>query len=105
MYIRQFIIFFIFYTYSITAFALNNTGFDEICSIYTEVINSNMSKEQRSTYVYDNVAARVSNKDALDAHGSVFQLDPAERYEVFKQGAEMSLGRNWDCDAVKTLME
>lgn len=105
MLIRQFLIFIIFYIYAVTAFAQDNTGFDEICSIYTEATNSSMPKEQLSKYIFDNVAERVSNVDALDAHGSVFHLDPSERYSVFKQGAEMSLKRSWDCPAVKVLME
>lgn len=105
MLIRQFLIYIILYLYAITAYALDNKGFDEICSIYTEAINSSMLKEQLSEYVFDNVAARVSNSDALDAHGSIFQLDPAERYSIFKQAAEMSLKRSWDCAAVKELME
>lgn len=105
MLIRQFFIYIIFCTYAITAFALDDTGFDEICTIYTEAKNSSMPKEQLSQYIFDNVAIRVSNVDALDAHGSVFHLDPAERYSVFKQAAEMSLKRNWDCAAVKALMK
>lgn len=105
MLIRQLLIFIIFCTFSITAFAINNTDFDEICTIYTEAINSSMPKEQLSQYIFDNVAIRVNNIDALEAHGSVFHLDPTERYSIFKQAAEMSLKRSWDCAAIKALME
>ena len=105
MHIRQFLIFIIFYTFAITASAINDTGFDEICAIYTEAKNSSMPKDQLSQYIFDNVAIRVNNIDALDAHGSVFHLDPTERYSIFKQAAEMSLNRSWDCAATKALME
>ena len=105
MRIHQIVLGFIFYSYTIIACAVENTGFDEICKIYTEAINSSMPKEQLSKYIFDNVKSRVNNIDALDAHGSVFQLDPAERYSIFKQGAEMSLKRSWDCSAVKSLMK
>ena len=105
MLIRQLLILIIFSTFAITAFALNDSGFDEICTIYTEAKNSSMPKEQLNQYIFDNVATRVNNIDALDAHGSVFHLPPTERYSIFKQAAEMSLKRNWDCAAVKALMK
>ena len=104
MLIRQFLLCIVFCTYAIAASAVDHTSFDEICIIYTEAKNSSMPKEQRSQYIFDNVSTRVSNVDALDAHGSVFHLDPTERYSIFKQAAEMSLKRNWDCAAVKALM-
>ena len=105
MHWRQFLLCIIFSTYTITAYALEHTGFDEICSIYTETVNSSMTKEQRSQYVFDNVEAQVSDVDALDAHGSIFQLDLVKRYSIFKQAAEMSLKRSWDCAAVRALMK
>ena len=105
MLILQLLLCLIFCAYAITACAVDSAGFDEICTIYTEAKNSSMPKEQLSRYIFDNVATRVSDIDALDAHGSVYQLDPAERYSIFKQGAEMSLKRSWDCAPVKEIME
>ena len=57
---------------SISAFS--ETGFDEICKIYTEAKNSSLTKSQLSDYVFDNVKNRVNSKDALDAHSAVFSL-------------------------------
>lgn len=100
---RKFITIIFIWTYSIVAFASDH-GFDEICRIYTEAQNSSMQKEQLSRYIFDNVKKRVNNKDALDAHDVVFLADPKERYSLFKQSAELSLKRSWDCPAVKALM-
>jgi hypothetical protein len=81
------------------------TGFDEICRIYTEAQNSSMTGEALSTYIFDNVEQRVTLKDARDAHEIVFQVEPAKRYYIFKQTAELILKHPWDCPAAKNLMQ
>jgi len=82
-----------------------NKGFDTICQIYTEAINSSMTKKQLSEYIFDNIKSRVVNKDALEAHAVIFQLEPPKRYAIFKKSAEYSLKRNWHCDAMKEIMK
>lgn len=89
---------------SFNAMASEETSFDEICRIYTEARNSSMTGEQMSTYIFDNVDQRVASKDAREAHEVIFQLDPTERYDIFKQSAELVLQHPWDCPAVKNLM-
>lgn len=89
---------------SLNAVAAENTGFDEICRIYTEAQNSSMAGEQLSTYIFDNIEQRVTLEDARDAHEIVFQLEPAKRYDIFKQSAELVLKHPWDCPAAKNLM-
>ena len=91
---------------SISAFAKdNNSGFDLICQIYTEARNSSMTKEQLNNYIFDNVENRVKSKDAIEAHTAVFNLEPKKRYPIFKESAEYSLKKKWECDAVKFLMK
>lgn len=90
---------------SFNAVATEETGFDEICRIYTEAQNSSMTGELLSTYIFDNVDQRVTLKDARVAHEIIFQLDPPKRYAIFKESAELSLQHPWDCPAVKSLMQ
>jgi hypothetical protein len=78
--------------------------FNEICRIYTEINNSNMSKDVASKYVMANVKERVSSKDALIAHEAIMQAMPDQRYQLFKQSAEWKTGSTWDCDAMKHLL-
>ena len=80
-------------------------GFVTICDIYTEAINSSMNKEQLSDYIFSNIKNRISDKDALEAHDVIFQLEPAKRYLIFKESAEYSLKKSWNCESVKKLME
>jgi hypothetical protein len=90
--------------FSLHAVAAEDTGFNEICRIYTEAQNSSMLGQQLSTYIFDNVEQRVISKDARDAHDAIFQLDPTKRYEIFKQSAELALRHLWNCPAAKNLM-
>jgi len=83
----------------------DQTGFDEVCKIYTEVLNSNMSADESGRYIFDNVAQRVQSKEALDAHDVIFQLKPAERYSLFKEAAEHALKKKWECAAMNSLMK
>lgn len=81
------------------------SGFDEVCRIYTEAKNSSLTKQQLSDYLNDNVAKRVSNKDALALHDVIPQVSPSERYKIFKESVEISLKTTWDCSAMKALMK
>jgi len=91
---------------SISAFAIDNiSGFDVICQIYTEANNSSMTKEQLNNYIFDNVESRVKSIDAIEAHTAVFNLEPKKRYPIFKESAEYSLKKKWNCDAIKLLMK
>jgi len=108
MFFRKLIQAILICAYSLCAHAAESTnnvsGFDTICQIYTEAVNSSMTKEQLSHYIFNNVESRVKSTDALEAHTAVFNLEPARRYSIFKQSAEYSLKKKWDCEAVKKLM-
>lgn len=102
---RKSIIILLFCLYSTNAYSADKAGFDEICKIYTESVNSSMTKEQLSDYIFDNIKNRVNLADALDAHNAIFNLEPAKRYSIFKQSAEFSLKHSWDCEAMKSLLK
>ena len=81
------------------------SGFDEICRIYTEAKNSSLTKQQLADYLNDNVAQRVRDKDALDLHDVIPQVTPSKRYNIFKKSVEMALKSKWNCAAIKVLMK
>lgn len=80
------------------------TGFDEICKIYTEVKNSNMTKEVGSKYIFDNIKERVNSTDALQTHEAIMSALGDKRYTLFKESAEHYLKNKWHCPAMKILM-
>ena len=105
MIIRRITFAILFSILSISAISATETGFDEICKIYTEAKNSSMKKEDLNSYIFDNVKNRVTSKDALEAHSAVFNLGVDKRFSIFKQSAEYSLKHKWDCAAMKALMK
>lgn len=82
----------------------NETGFNQICQIYTAALNSHMSIKNTSQYIFSNIAQRVKSKKAIEAHEAVMQLDSSQRYKVFKQSAKITLKHDWSCPAMKKLM-
>ena len=95
----------LFILVSVIAYSTEETGFDEICIIYTEAQNSSMTDEDLNTYIFENVKNRVTSKDALEAHSAVFNLGLDKRFIIFKESAEYSLKHKWECAAVKALMK
>jgi len=85
------------------SFAMD-TGFDEICTIYTEVKNSNMTKEVASKYILDNIKSRVKSAAALQTHEAIMSALGNVRYDIFKESAELTLKKSWSCPSMKSLM-
>lgn len=102
---KKLILIILSFLFSIGSIQAQESGFDEVCRIYTEAKNSSLTKQQLSDYLNDNVTSRVSDKDALELHDVIRQVTPSERYKIFKESVEMSLKRKWDCAAMKTLMK
>lgn len=98
------LILFIF-IFSTPVYAEETTGFNEICHIYTEAQNSNMTNAQLNNYIHNNIQKRVKSVDALEAHSAVFQVNPDTRYSIFKKSAEFSLKQTWNCDAMQYFMK
>ncbi len=92
------------WAYSISSYSAGDQDFDEVCRIYTEANNSNMSIEAASLYIFDNVKKRVNSVDVLQAHEAVMHAFGNDRYALFKGSAEHVLVRNWDCAAMKFMM-
>jgi len=80
------------------------TGFDEICTIYTEVKNSNMSTKVASKYILDNIKSRVKSTAALQTHEAIMSAIGNVRYDIFKESAELTLKKSWSCPSMKSLM-
>ena len=101
MYIkRTTLILFLLLSISQISIAASN-GFDEICAIYTETKNSNMSVKIASKYIRDNVKKRVELIDALKTHDAVMSALGSLRYTLFKDSAEHTLKNKWECPAMK----
>jgi len=79
-----------------------DNGFDTICLIYTDVFNDPAHEKksviEKHVLVSELVEAHVRDVDAITAFTAVASADPSQKYDLFKQAAEYSLKRNWDCE-------
>jgi hypothetical protein len=96
---------FLLCSYAAHAADTDEADFDKICKIYTGALNSTMNIEQLSDYIFSNVAQRVKSRNALDAHEAVMQVEPVQRYNIFKQSAELALKHPWNCAAMQQIMK
>ena len=91
--------------FSTLGYANEKQEFDEVCKIYTEVINSDMNIETGSKYIFDNINKRIKSKEALQTHTAVMEAMGDERYNIFKGSAEYVLKNTWHCSGMKLFME
>ena len=65
-----------------------------------------MSPEELGQFIADrlnNMPNQKAKIEVIEVYHALFNVDPAVRYQLFKESAEMTLGREWDCPAVKAL--
>ena len=105
MFSRKLIIILLLCAYSTISYPNDKSDFDEICRIYTEARNSNMTIEILSKYIFDNVKERIHSKEALEAHAAVMYVGKKSRYNLFQDSAEHTLKQNWNCEAMEAVMK
>ena len=84
-----------------------DNGFDKICLIYDDVFNDPSLKDKSPLDKYDLIHVlikkHVFDVDAITAFVIVAQANPDDKYSLFKQSAEYSLKREWECELIKGL--
>ncbi len=91
--------------YEQTIGGTNTNGFDEMCKIFTEAMNSgDENSGQVSAYIEENIKSRLSAGEARDAYEIMFHLEPEKRYALFKRVAESDLKREWQCEPMRQLL-
>ena len=84
-----------------------DNGFDKICLIYSDIINNpnyvNKPVTERLTMIAEEIEAHVRDVDAIEAYTVVAAVAPELKYDLFKQAAEYSLKRQWDCKIIQEL--
>lgn len=91
--------------YSLNALAADQNAYDEICTIYTEAINSTMSVNTASEYILNNIEHRISSSEAIQAHQVMLEAMGDTRYTLFKSFAEHELKTSWDCESMKQMLD
>jgi len=86
----------------------STNGFDSACLIFQEASTKNLNPEKLGSYIsgeLDKMDAQPASEDVKEVYHALFNVDPTERYGLFKESAERFLERNWDCSAMKELYQ
>ena len=84
----------------------STNGFDSACQIFKEASTKNLDPEERGNYIateLDNMGDQIASKEVKEVYHALFNVNPVQRYNLFKQSAETTLKRNWDYQAMKAL--
>lgn len=84
----------------------NTNGFDTACKLLSEGVKRNLSPEELGQYISDGLISMPNQEakiEVIEAYHALFNADPALRYQLFKESAEMTLGREWSCPAMEKL--
>lgn len=79
--------------------------FKEACGVFEEALALDSEPEVMAKYVQDNLQYRVQSEEVIEIYDAIFLADPAERYKLFKEAAEMNMEGTWDCLAFKVFVE
>lgn len=95
-----------FIIYIVTACIANaqENDFDKICSIYSTVLTKKMDAKSGSKYINDSIKSDIHDKDVIEAHNNIYVVSQEKRYPVFKEIAEHALNKDWNCAAMKQLL-
>ena len=83
-------------------------GFDSACLIFKEATTKNLNPEELGIYIaeeLEKLGGQFASKEVNEVFHALFNVAPEERYGLFKQSAEYTLKRDWDCDAIKSLYQ
>ena len=84
----------------------STNGFDSACQIFKEASTKNLNPEELGNYIateLENMGDQLASKEVKEVYHALFNVNPTQRYSLFKQSAEITLKRNWDCQAMKDL--
>lgn len=85
---------------------LEENGFDTACDIFAEASQKNLSPEELGKYIEDELKAMPDQKykeEVIGLYDAIFQVEPSQRRQVFRESVELTLKREWHCEALKIL--
>ncbi len=81
-------------------------GFDSACLIYQKASTMKLSPQELGDYIADNLNKLEHQKaleDVKNVYHALFNVSPKDRYALFKESAEITLKRSWDCNIMKKM--
>ncbi len=85
-----------------------SNGFDAACNIFEEAGTKNLSPIELGAFIdsrLNDMSDLPGKEEVKSVYHALFNVDPAERYLLFKESAEISLKHDWDCAAMKAIYQ
>lgn len=83
-------------------------GFDSACLIFQEAATKNLDPVELGDYIaaeLDKMEEQLASEEVKVVYHALFNVEPAKRYGLFKESAEITLNRSWNCNAIKELYQ
>ena len=83
---------------------MTQNGFDAACNIFEDTESLSYSPEELGNYIGKRLADMSDlpeKNNVISIYHSLFNVKPDNRYNLFKESAEIALQRNWNCPAMK----
>ena len=83
-------------------------GFDSACLIFQKAATKNLTPQELGNYIadeFDKMKVQMASEDVKEVYHALFNVEPTKRYGLFKESAEITLNRSWDCEAMKDLYQ
>lgn len=101
---RGLLVVFIFMVISSGAWA---SGFDEICAIYTQALESRefneLSADEQGQVLRRQVMRTIKPGPVLEAYEKASSTVRYQQYVLFREAAEVAAGQPWDCLAMEVM--
>jgi len=81
-------------------------GFDTACAIFQKASLMKLSPQELGNYIadaLDKMPPQRASEDVKQVYHALFNVSPKERYTLFKESAEITLKRSWDCHIMKKM--
>jgi hypothetical protein len=85
-----------------------SNGFDAACKIFEEAGTKKLSPIELGSYIgsrLEDMSDLPGIEEVKSVYHALFNVDPAKRYLLFKESAEISLKHDWDCVAMKAIYQ
>lgn len=65
----------------------------------------NASEEEKRDQLHNNLFKGIQRAEVVDAFRAITAAVPSEQYAILKEGIEEETGHQWECPALKEVME
>jgi len=81
-------------------------GFDSACLIFQKASTMKLKPQELGVHIegeLNKLKHQKALEDVKKVYHALFNVSPNERYTLFKESADITLKRSWDCNIMKEM--